>query len=1092
MHRDRLRTILELLVLSALLLPALVPLLRTTALPCTHDNVFHSFRIVAMREMLRHGWLFSRWVPNLALGYGYPFFNYREPLPYLVGEGLFTVGLPLPLVLGLIYALSLVMGAYGAFRLARDLWGREAAWIAGVAYGLAPYVLLDPLRRGNMPESVALAILPWLFVTTRRIVRGGGKRPLVATLLLLASLFLSHNISSLLLAPFLGLYVVLLAWIYRGRRAWPYAFVVVMLATLITAWFWMPALAERDFVQLHLSRTTRNNDFHYNFVTWREMLTTLAAPYDRDYLNPPMRIYLGVAQGLLALIGVGVAAGKTFTPLSPEGDAQAWEGRLLPGCFLVASLGYLWMATPAAVGVWERLPLLSFVQFPWRLVGRAALPVALLAGLGVQGVVRSLSGVKRIPGWLPRAVLIVVVAVLVVAAWPDMHPPKGTCSAAPRPSLDELYALERDGWIGMDPESSYFPIWVESHPTDTTLAEAFQRGELPQRFDPESLPQGAEVLSASYKPLRATLQLSAPIGFRARWLGLYFPGWQVLIDGQRVQVGAEDDTGLLTFRVPAGEHDIDVRFGSTPVRRIGVGLALVGIVGAVVAACRPHSPVAARQDDRDPDTISYRDANAVRAAAADDREASAHPFLADLSLKMAGLAVGLLAVRYLVVPSIPTPMQRPRLGPTEVPDVATAIDKPFAGGLSLVGVTLPSGSYAGDAEIPVELVWKARSEPAADYRTTVVLRGEDGQVWSTPGTARPRGYETPPPTRAWSPGAYAFDPHILALLPGAPPGAYELVAVLLDAETMTPISVLDEAGRPSEPKFSLGTVAIGPPSRVASLEELGVPEDANLQVCEGVGLWSMELDRAAASPGGVVAVRWVWEAVVTPVTDRSVWLRLVDESGLVAETWTLSPSLASWPSSRWSSGERWLGQHVLRLPGSLESGVFRLVAEMTACGTPVAQLDLIVEAPDRAWMVPDDLLPANVVFGDGAPLRELVMLAGYRVSPPVPQLGDVIEVDLAWRGLAEMDQSYHVFVHLVDPDGLVLSQSDGEPAAWSRPTTGWAPDEVVTESRTVTLPSDAGAGDYVLRVGLYIPGSARLRTEDGGDAALLATFEVEP
>ncbi|MCJ7549103.1 MAG: 6-pyruvoyl-tetrahydropterin synthase-related protein, partial [Anaerolineae bacterium] len=374
MRRFEFKSFVVPLVLAAFLLPVLLVLLQGDVLPCTHDNIFHSYRIVAMREMLRFGWLFSRWVPNLALGYGYPFFNYREPLPYLVAEAVFAMGTPLPLVLGGIYAGSLIAAAWGAYVLARDLFGERAGWVAAVSYGLAPYMLLDVLRRGNMPESIGLAMLPWLFVSTRRLILSRSRRSFVVTTLLLSALFLSHNISSLLLAPFLGVYVVLLAWLHRERKAWPYAFLAVGIAVLLTAWFWLPALTEQDMVQLHLSRSTRNNDFHYNFLTWREMLFSLPAPYDPDYLNSPMRVSLGVVQAGLAAVGVVICLAR----------GRRREQRWLVGLFLAASALYLWMATPDSVWLWEAVPLFSFMQFPWRLVGRALLPVSLLAGLAVQ------------------------------------------------------------------------------------------------------------------------------------------------------------------------------------------------------------------------------------------------------------------------------------------------------------------------------------------------------------------------------------------------------------------------------------------------------------------------------------------------------------------------------------------------------------------------------------------------------------------------------------------------------------------------------------------------------------------------------------
>ena len=94
-----------------------------------------------MRDALRHGWLFSRWVPNLALGYGYPFFNYREPLPYLAGEGFIHL-VSLTVGPGLFYALSLMAAAYGAFVLCRELFGharclggRNRIWTCALSPG---------------------------------------------------------------------------------------------------------------------------------------------------------------------------------------------------------------------------------------------------------------------------------------------------------------------------------------------------------------------------------------------------------------------------------------------------------------------------------------------------------------------------------------------------------------------------------------------------------------------------------------------------------------------------------------------------------------------------------------------------------------------------------------------------------------------------------------------------------------------------------------------------------------------------------------------------------------------------------------------
>ena len=79
--------------------------------------------------------------------------------------------------------------------------------------------------------------------------------------------------------------------------------------------------------------------------------------------------------------------------------------------------------------------------------------------------------------------------------------------------------------------------------------------------------------------------------------------------------------------------------------------------------------------------------------------------------------------------------------------------------------------------------------PKGEYRAVVLLIGPDGQSWSPAGTARPSGYEPPPPSTGWRGGQYVFDPHIVSLLPGTPPGSYQLEVVIFDKETLTPLPV---------------------------------------------------------------------------------------------------------------------------------------------------------------------------------------------------------------------------------------------------------------------------------------------------------------
>ncbi len=412
------------------------------------------------------------------------------------------------------------------------------------------------------------------------------------------------------------------------------------------------------------------------------------------------------------------------------------------------------------------------------------------------------------------------------------------------------------------------------------------------------------------------------------------------------------------------------------------------------------------------------------------------------------------------------------------------MDVSFSGGLRLVGMTFDIGTMAADGELPVDLLWSADVKPDTDYVTTVLLRDPDGRTWSPAGTERPRGYEQPISTSAWQPGNYAYDPHLVTALPGTPPGTYDVVVAVFDVKTLQPASALDGEGQPLGPDLVVGTVEVKPPSQRASLAALGVPTSATLTHCGEMGLWSMSLDRQVGVPGDVVAITWVWEALGTPAKNLAAIVTIEDQYGTVARSWTLPPVADGWPTDLWREGDRWAGHHIIRLPGGLTSGTYTLVMRVTGCDEDLAQMWLDVEAPDRAWSVPERFSPMAVTFGDA------IELAGIVGPPTMVDSGDALDVELAWRALGEVDASYRVFVHLLDSEGNLVAQSDGEPANWTRPTTGWAEGEVVTEQRTMTVPEGTAPGTYVLRLGLYLPGGSRLATGEGDDGAVVATISV--
>ncbi|HHH40606.1 MAG TPA: hypothetical protein ENK56_01215 [Chloroflexi bacterium] len=1087
-QRPILRRLLPLLVLFVLMLVALWPLLRTAS-PCSHDGALHYFRIVAMREALRQGMPFTRWLPDLAFGYGYPFFNYRGAVSYYLGELLFLLGMPLPVALNALYVLSFLGAALGAYLLGRDLFGPEAGLLTAIAYAYAPYQFLDALLRGNQPESVALALLPFVLWAFYRLLVTPSRWAFLLSTGSLALLALTHNISTLLFAPFLGLFVLVVGLFYRpptadGRppdtesglpTAIAYALsalrrplLALLLGMGLTAFFWAPAVLEKGYVQLHLSRTTRNNDFHYNFVTLGEALAPPRA-FDTSLMNPPMRVELGLVQVGLAALGLVVGLRRR----------QDRQRRALLLFFALSAVVMVWMSTRSSLPVWEAFPLLAFVQFPWRFLGRAALPLALLAGPLADGrwptangrpptadrrsptadrlqfAIRHLRNLQSVIRNSPFALLLLL-ALPILAALPLTYPPFGYCPAAPNPTINDLFAYEhRTRLVGVDPEGSYFPVWVKERPAGSPLEAQYAAGERPiRRFDEGSLPQGAALLQADYGPNRARLVVESPVPFTARYLAFYFPGWRVTVDGEPVPIEPTDPTGLIAFPVPAGRHTLEIAFGPTPLRRAVAYVSLLSLALLIVAVAvgRPEGgPSASPKADRSGPDL--------------------RPYLL--------LGLLLLAFKLLVVDRRATPFRHPRLGADgRLPGVQVPLERSFADGMLLLGYDRSAADVPADGLLRLDLYWRAYAPPGRPYRTSVTVRGPEGLFWSPKQSWRPRGYQDYPPTPGWPPDRYALDSHEVELLPGTPPGTYDLVLTVFDQETLAPLSLLNEAGQPAAPTLTLGQVRVTPPRRPWDPAAVAMPY--RLEACtppppDRPCFWGAAVDRAEAAPGDPALVTLFWSPPerAQAGAQRAVPLRLVDATGEVAASWPIT--LPVLPAGLWRA------QRLLRLPAGLADGAYTWRLALPD-GAALSWGKLTLHAPARVWEAPPPALPVGVTLGGRA------TLLGANLTPmegPVVafQPGGVLTVTLVWRAEAEMERSYHVFLHLRGPGGEMVAQSDGVPAGWTRPTTGWLPGEVVVDERVLKLPGVLPAGVYTLSAGLYDPESGqRLVAPDGADA----------
>lgn len=1014
------------LLITGLILVA--PLLQASPL-CTDDGALHIFRTVALDRALGDGVLYPRWFPDLAFGYGFPFFNYREPLGYYAIEAIHKLGADFPLALNLVLALGVVAAGQTMSLWVGSLFNRSAGLVAGLVYMAAPYTLIGAITRANQPEVLALALLPLILWAFRRLALHGRRRDFVLAVMTYAALLLTHNISSLIFTPLLLAYCVLLT-AYSSRTT-PHALRTTLIAALIslalTAFFWLPALAEGQAVQLYLTHSARGNDFHFNFVALREVLSGPGTA-DPLLLNPPLLISLGWPQ--LALAGLGLVFIR-------KADSREQRAHIVAAVMLMG--GLLFMALPDSVGLWENLPLIRFVQFPWRFVGRALLPAALLAGAAAYAVARSSHRAGRVLS------LCFALIVLIFAA-PHLYP--RTCAPQANLSINDLFAYERaTGHIGVDPLGAYLPVTVKERPTSSPLEAQYAHNEIIRRFDRSALPNDAQVIDEAYPPNRAVIDLETPIGFRAMYLTFDFPGWRVTIDDQPAPIMPSDPTGLITFEVPAGRHRIEVAFGDTPLRTAANAISAAALLGLAFGLTRIRRGI-------------NPTASVPKSAKADWWWLSV-PLIFTL-------------IKLAVIDPQLTPLRQTRLQADQVTGVSsTRID--FGDRLRLLGYTLTPPSAPAGETLRVDLYWRALQTPDTNYQTTVGIVDAAGEIWSPKTLNRPRDYQDYPATTTWPTDAYVVDSFELPIIPGAPSGQYSIYVEVFARETLLPLAASAPAPHPASRPFAaiIAPLDVTPARRTFNADELGIYNfRLDRPLTADLTLLGLNVDRSDALPGDSVLLTLFWQAAQPAVIDLT--LQLVGDQGQVVaeDRSTFNP----------------VGQTIqlrrVRVPADMVTGRYRWRGSIE--GKVIFETgELRVTAPDRSFVIPPIEQRIDQVF-DGQ-----IALLGYNGAECAR--GATCALTLIWRSEQAPAKSYKVFVQVLDAAGAPRAQIDAAPVNGTRPTTSWLPGEIITDPYMLNLSADLPAGRYRVVAGLYQElDNTRLKLTDGRDFVELTTFEIAP
>lgn len=307
--------------------------------------------------------------------------------------------------------------------------------------------------------------------------------------------------------------------------------------------------------------------------------------------------------------------------------------------------------------------------------------------------------------------------------------------------------------------------------------------------------------------------------------------------------------------------------------------------------------------------------------------------------------------------------------------------------------------------------------------------------------------------------------------------ALPAVAGLLICAVLTPFTVIAPAY--AHPATLPVNVEIPTPRTVKFADEIAL---------RGYPLLPDRLDTP-----GALTVELYWSALSSPSSDYIVRLTLVDADGKTPASLSAMPFEGRYPTTSWALNQVWHDRYLIAVPAQSQARVVTVYLSLY----PIGKGRDLVEAVEH-----DESLGTHVELGTvklraaqpavyqppttiDAAFGDEIRLTGFD-APATLASASQVSLGLYWQGLRIPQDAYTVFVHLIGPDGQLVTQADSPPQAGRYPTNAWDSAEQVEDKHDLILPDNLLPGEYQLMVGLYRPSDGQrlpVRRADGTEWA---------
>jgi len=498
--------------------------------PSGHDVEFHLYSWLEVMSQWRHGILYPRWATLAHFGYGEPRFVFYPPASWTLGAvigSLFPWTITSPIYIWIV----LVLSGASMFLLARRWFGRSDAIFAAALYAVNPYHLVIVYWRSAFAELLASCLLPLLVLLVLKAA-DGDRRVVLPLGFLLAASWLTNAPAAVMIHYSLALLVLYFFWKRRSAQILVITAGAVALGAALSAFYLFPATYEQHWIDISnaVSAGSRPAD-NFLFIHTTDP--------DHDAFN---RIISWAAVLEVILIAASFGTAKLWR----ESRRELWIALFVwAGACVV-------LMFPFSLFLWNILPKLQFMQFPWRWMLCLSMIFTLLVTAGLEK-------------WWMRAVVCLLSFGLIAVGWHRIQAPWWDTLADLREMVDNMYIDA--GYEGTD---EYTPVGADPSAIDKDARKVTVDG--PARAD-------IHVLRWDPEAKTFTAQMSAADQLALRLFS--YPAWKTEVNGREVQTSSRQSTGQMLVPVPAGMNRVEIRLVRTWDRTVGDWISFLTVVGTL-------------------------------------------------------------------------------------------------------------------------------------------------------------------------------------------------------------------------------------------------------------------------------------------------------------------------------------------------------------------------------------------------------------------------------------------------------------------------------------------------------------------------------